>query len=604
MRRFIVLIAVLALASAAYATDYTYVGSGRPHTVHEHGWHNPYPAGTYAAWDNELNWHLGAGGGYPGHFSKPQLGNNDKATRTGVTDDQVSLLVPSTLYVGEFYADNGNFCDSTSGHTYLYTLADNGQTGDFTFNDDATGHALERFHIEADGDVRLTGDAGNWTPGGWTITMNGVGSSAGARKDLDLSHVYNTTRGRPLGKVTINEGAYVDGTGSTNPLTLTFVLAGDYVGNMEARSFTWGSGVWTSGKAYALLYGEMKTAVIGYDGGTYADVWTMPENKYPGGTGWARTIRLKGDMTCEDFVGHQYTTGPNYGVGLHEVITTDNGSGKISDLHVKGNLVLGNGAGDTMGRCRPSMYSIGFIANSSQIIVDGDATFSDGAYIEGGTSQWEFKGDVRFSVPWYEDPEASGSIPHSGYPGDVNGIWLDNCDMAKTQIKIKGAGTQVLDFDQGLGLGYVEIAQTGSKIQMDDNMLLLGNLKFTSASTVTFTNETDAFIFGGGIDNETGQRLDAGGVNLHNVSIIGGSNSYVYLDSNVEISDNLNIASGCKLFLNGYTLLNLEGGDDVTGSLPWDKGEIVGEIPEPGTLLLLGSGLLGVLGVVRRRRMR
>ena len=172
---------------------------------------------------------------------------------------------------------------------------------------------------------------------------------------------------------------------------------------------------------------------------------------------------------------------------------------------------------------------------------------------------------------------------------------FDNAFGGAQTIKSAGAATF-----KSVPFCNVDINNPGGTVTLADNLLLKGNLDIIAG---TLNPATFYVVFHGGIDNEDlAQQIDANNADLKKVHIEAGSSTYVKLMSDLTVSGALDIDAGCKLFLNGFTLT--AEGQTITGSTAWDQGEIVAAaIPEPATLLLIGTGALGVLGYVRRRRM-
>ena len=93
---------------------------------------------------------------------------------------------------------------------------------------------------------------------------------------------------------------------------------------------------------------------------------------------------------------------------------------------------------------------------------------------------------------------------------------------------------------------------------------------------------------------------------LDNILLVENAEVTMLSHITIEMGDNLIMESGSILYLNEFTL-TAEGEILVSaeiGEMAWDDGTIIGTIPEPGTMLLVGTAVLGVLGYLRRRRMK
>ncbi|HUV38069.1 MAG TPA: PEP-CTERM sorting domain-containing protein, partial [Planctomycetota bacterium] len=136
-------------------------------------------------------------------------------------------------------------------------------------------------------------------------------------------------------------------------------------------------------------------------------------------------------------------------------------------------------------------------------------------------------------------------------------------------------------------------------------LYLTGNLSVLNG---TFNQNDRLIIFNGPEHYLTvgGGATINGGTGFDNIELL--ADAVVILGSHVTM-ENLLLGLDAKLYLNGFTL----GADDLTyvdGDQPWwdnDLGRIYsgspGVVPEPATMLLIGSGALGLLGYLRRRRM-
>ncbi len=181
------------------------------------------------------------------------------------------------------------------------------------------------------------------------------------------------------------------------------------------------------------------------------------------------------------------------------------------------------------------------------------------------------------------------TITGSGFPGGYS-------DLGASAFTVAGSGTLAVS-QIDLGVGYIGSLHTFyASIWTND-----GGLPGSQVAGAYWTNLITNTNFGSCPPTCTnnGGLVTVSGIS--GVSLVGGQSYFMILGPVALNDDSWNAWNLNNQNQTGTTLYSIDGGAtwNSRGISPLDAFDVL--TPEPGSLLLLGSGVLGAIGVLRRK---